>query len=300
MTRPPPPRRAWRSPSASTSNFAGPRLETITRRWSVIAPTIVGHPRKAPITAPRRPGYVSRSVKRSSQSRSRRGVRKCSRACSLPVRPRRLASSGSSRISIERWAAASAVSTRIAGDPVLDLQRDPADVAADRGPPLPQRLGDRQAESLADRLLHADVGLGLEGVDLDRADVVEVVEDLDVRVAVGVAEGPVEEVPALGVVGRHRADQRQLRVRDGFAHRPVGVDHAHRVLPGVEAGDLADQRPVGVDPELLADEGRVLGRERHVLRRQRVDRRRADLAGSRRRDRRGRTAACARRWRRSR
>ena len=56
----------------------------------------------------------------------------------------------------------------------------------------------------------------------------------------------------------------------------VGVDHAHRVLPGVEARDLGDQRPVDVDPELVADEGGVVGREGHVLRRERVDRRRDD------------------------
>ena len=109
----------------------------------------------------------------------------------------------------------------------------------------------------------------------------------------------VEELPALGVVGRHRADQRQLGVGHLLGDDPVGVDHPDRVLPGVEARDLADQRPVGVDPELLADEGRVLGRERHVLRRQRVDRRRADPAQRRRRARPGRTAPCARRSRRS-
>ena len=36
-------------------------------------------------------------------------------------------------------------------------------------------------------------------------------------IAVGVAEGPVKELPALGVVGRHRADQRQLGVGHGLA-----------------------------------------------------------------------------------
>src|SRR5262249_29199671 len=61
---------------------------------------------------------------------------------------------------------------------VDDLQGDAADVAGDRRPPLPERLGVGEAEALADRLLQADVGLRLEGVDLDRADVVEVVEDL--------------------------------------------------------------------------------------------------------------------------
>ena len=115
--------------------------------------------------------------------------------------------------------------------------------------------------------------MGLEGVDLDRADVVEVVEDVHVRVAVGVGDRGVEEVPALGVIGGHRPDQGELHLGHLGLDRAVGVDHAERVLPGIEARDLAHQRPVDVDPELLADVGGVLGQQRHVLRRQRIDRR---------------------------
>src|SRR3954447_17840884 len=86
----------------------------------------------------------------------------------------------------------------IPGDPVLDLERYPADVAADELTSLPDRLGHRQAEALARRLLDDDVRLRLERVDLDRADVVEVVEDVDVRIAVGMGDRRVEVVPALG------------------------------------------------------------------------------------------------------
>ena len=142
---------------------------------------------------------------------------------------------------------------------------------------LPQRLGHGQPEALADRLLHQHVGLRLKGVDLDRADVVEVVEDLDVGIVLGVFVGVLEELPALGVVGGHRADQRQLQLGNLLGRDPVGVDHPHRVLPGVEAADLGQQRAVHVDPELVADVGGVVGRKRHVLRRQRVDRGRHDL-----------------------
>src|SRR5215468_6711038 len=39
------------------------------------------------------------------------------------------------------------------GDPVLDLQRNAADIAADDRPPLPQAFRDRQSEALAQRLL---------------------------------------------------------------------------------------------------------------------------------------------------
>ena len=58
------------------------------------------------------------------------------------------------------------------------------------------------------------VRVGLERVDLDRADVVEVVEDVYVGVAVRVGDRRVEEVPALGVVACHRPDQRQLHVAE--------------------------------------------------------------------------------------
>src|SRR3954453_14341059 len=69
---------------------------------------------------------------------------------------------------------------QVAGFAVLDLQRDPADVAADERATLPQRLADGQAEALLRGLLDHDVGERLERVDLDRPDVVEVVEDVDV------------------------------------------------------------------------------------------------------------------------
>ena len=56
----------------------------------------------------------------------------------------------------------------------------------------------------------------------------------------------------------------------------IGVDHSQRILPGVEARNLRDQRARDVDAELVDDVARVLRRERHVLRRERVDRRRPD------------------------
>ena len=145
------------------------------------------------------------------------------------------------------------------------------------GRPFHSASDDRQPEALARRLLDHDVRERLERVDLDRADVGEVVEDVDVRIAVGVRERGVVEVPALGVVRRHRADQRELHVGPLGLDQPVRVDHAHRVLPRVEARDLAHHRPRRVDAELLADELGVLERERHVLRRERVDRRRHDV-----------------------
>ena len=90
----------------------------------------------------------------------------------------------------------------------------------------------------------------------------------------GVVHGALEELPALGVVGRHRPDQRELEVREALLDHAVGVDDPERVLPGVEARDLEHQRPLDVEAELVDDVGGVLRRQRHVLRRQRVDGRR--------------------------
>ena len=100
---------------------------------------------------------------------------------------------------------------------------------------------------------------------------------MDIGIAVGVCDRGVEVVPSFRIVGRHRADQRQLHVGHLLLDQPVGVDHAERVLPRIKARHLAQQRPIDVDSELLADVDGVLGREGHVLRRQRVDRRRHDV-----------------------
>ena len=171
------------------------------------------------------------------------------RTCSLPRRPSALPSAGSSMMSSARAGALLDGRDEVAGDAVLDLQRDPADVAADERPALPQRLGHGQAEALARRLLDHDVGERLERVDLDRADVGEVVEDVDVRVAVGVRERRVVEVPALRVVGRHRADERELHVgplapsRAGRRRsRPSGPSTGRSARPGRASGGRCRSR----------------------------------------------------------
>src|SRR5665647_1378209 len=85
-----------------------------------------------------------------------------------------------------------------AGHAVLDLQRDAADVAAEGGPSLPQGLGDGEAEALAGGLLQDHVGLALEGVDLYRADVVDVGENEDVGVAADMLDDLLEVVQPSG------------------------------------------------------------------------------------------------------
>ena len=55
-------------------------------------------------------------------------------------------------------------------------------------------------------------GVHLERVHLDGADVVQVGEDEDVGVAVGRRDRAVVVLPALGVVVRHRADERELHL----------------------------------------------------------------------------------------
>ena len=77
----------------------------------------------------------------------------------------------------------------------------------------------------------------------------------------------------------HRADERELDLRKPLLHPPVRVDDAEGVLPGIEAGHLRQQRAVDVDSELVDDVGGILRRQRHVLRRQRIDRGRPDERG---------------------
>ena len=163
-----------------------------------------------------------------------------------------------------------------AGDAVIDLRDDPADAAGDHRPRLPERLRNRQPESLFDRLLNRHRRVHLECVHLDRTNVVQVREDEDVRVVGRILDRAVVVLPPLRVVMRHRPDERELDVRVSLLHGPIGVDHAERVLPRIEPRDLRQQRAAGVHAELVDDVLRVLARERHVLRRERIDRGRPD------------------------
>src|SRR3954447_5465739 len=282
VTNPPPPRWTIRWPRSSRPNSAGPRLETIVRGRSGTRSTLVAALDSAAVfVAPhaagpdRRRSGVQVGEDPQPVEQQTRGEEPLPRpllsGAAEPASQLRVLKDldGVLRGLVGRGDQVSVL-------PVDDLQRDAPHVAADRRAPLPERLGDRQSEALADRLLHDHVGLRLEGVHLDRADVVEVVEDLDVRIRAGVLEGAVEELPALRVVGGHRADQGELHLRDLLGHLAIGVDHADRILPGVEPGDLGDQGPVDVDAELVADEGGVVGGEGHVLGGEWVDGRRDD------------------------
>src|SRR5262249_21211376 len=258
VTRPPPPRWTIRFPFSSCPNSAGPRLETmVSGYFSATPPLYQAGPELLPTSAS---WSLERQIREDpdpveQQARAQEPLTRALLAG--PSQP-------ATEFRVEQDVDAAPGSLLRRGDQVAvlavdDLQRDPADIPPDRRAPLPERLGHCQPEALPDRLLHDHVGLGLERVHLDRSDVVEVVEDLDVRIRPGVLEGPVEELPALRVIGGHRADQRQLHLRDLLRHQPVRVDHPDRVLPGVEAGDLGDHRAVHVDSELVADEGRVVG-----------------------------------------
>src|SRR5262249_2340259 len=169
VTSPPPPRCTVRSPTSSRWNSAGPRLETITRRRSGLTrasrcPSQLELPEQLEPVAqePRRQEHLARVLLAGPPQAFRQlGVAQNAEG---PLRGLLGRGDQESRLS------------------VLDLKRDAANVPGDHGAHLPHRLGDGQAEPLAQRLLHDHIGLGLEGVHLDRAHVVEVVEDLDVGI----------------------------------------------------------------------------------------------------------------------
>ena len=194
-----------------------------------------------------------RVPKSVSQSSSSRVDRKFWRTCSWPVSPIASALLG---IGQQLDRALRALVDRVDEVAVLavaDLQHDAAGPPADDRPALPETLGHGEAEALAQRLLDHDVGGPLERVDLHVADLLDVREQVDVLVVAARRLDLLPDLEALGVVGGHRAREHELRVRHRLAHGLERLDHADRVLPRVVPADLADDRPVRVDPVLLAD-----------------------------------------------
>ena len=100
----------------------------------------------------------------------------------------------------------------IAATPVLDLERDPADVAADERPALPSA-----SETVSPKPSRVDFWITTSASDWKALTSIAPTLEKLLRmwmsgVAVRVRQRRVVEVPALGVVGRHRADERELHV----------------------------------------------------------------------------------------
>src|SRR5215208_5883853 len=108
-------------------------------------------------------------------------------------------------------------------DSAPDLEWDPAGTPRyDRGF-LPERLGDDQAEALADRLLDHHVGEPLKCIHLDVSHAGKVGEEVDVRVVLGRLPDLAVDLPPLRVVERHGARQRQLQPGYFRFDEPVGL-----------------------------------------------------------------------------
>src|SRR3954447_20679327 len=166
VTSPPPPRVACSSPSSPRSDVAGPRLDTRISSGSAATKPLED---AEPVAQQPRGEEVLAHVLLAGTAELLAEVRVLEDA--------------------ERAVGAVlGVRHEVAGLAVLHLERDAAHVAADERPRLPERLGDGQAEALARGLLNQHLGLRLERVHLDRPDVVQVVEDLDIRVAARVLE----------------------------------------------------------------------------------------------------------------
>src|SRR5829696_1069632 len=230
VTSPPPPRLATRPPSTSRSKVTGPRLETtINFRRAPMAGTL--------------PEWFFAARQASGSFGRGRHQRGLARVVAVePVEEREPVAQKPRRqemlthvllapnptvpclcgVAEDLQARGVAILDGLhepAGLAVLNLARNPAGTPRNRRPALPQAFRHRQAETLPDRLLQHCRRVHLEGVDLHRADVVQVREDEDVGIARGVLDGLVVEVPAFRVV----------------AHDPESVDHAERVLPGIES-----------------------------------------------------------------
>jgi len=82
-----------------------------------------------------------------------------------------------------------------------------------------------------------------------------------------------EPQPPFRIVLRHRGDHEQLDVRDRFLDEAVGVDDAQRILPRIEATDLADHRAVRIERETGHDLPPLLLPYLSILWAQGIDRR---------------------------
>src|SRR3954447_4989320 len=142
VTRPPPPRAGCSSPSSPRWNVAGPRLET---RISGGSPLTKPPEDAQPVAQQPRCEEVLADVLLAGAAEGLAELR-------LPEDAQR------------PLGALLRARDQVAGLPVLDLERDAADVAADERPRLPERLRHGQAEALSRRLLDQHLCLRLERV----------------------------------------------------------------------------------------------------------------------------------------
>ena len=101
--------------------------------------------------------------------------------------------------------------------------------------------GENHADRFAAKLLAVILGDGVEHGD-----------ELGGHMVSGHVDG-VAEVMARedGISSWAYAHQRELDVAVGLLDDPIGVDHAHRVLPRVEPRHLEHERPADVSDEIL-------------------------------------------------
>src|SRR5205807_2373967 len=109
-----------------------------------------------------------------------------------------------------------------------------------------------------------------------RSHATEVREKVDIGIVARIPCRPLEPQPAFGVVLGHGADHEELNPRDGLLHEAVRIDHAERVLPGIEPAYLTDHRPGRVELEPGEDGLPLTLSDVSILRTHRIDRGRGD------------------------
>src|SRR4029079_13011121 len=101
---------------------------------------------------------------------------------------------------------------------VDDLHSDPAAPSAHNRTALPEPFAHCQSEPFAQRLLDNDVGGALKRVDLHGTDLLDVRQEVDVRIAAPWWVGQLPVVEAFGIVGCHRSRQYELGGRELVTH----------------------------------------------------------------------------------
>src|SRR5665811_1146089 len=206
VTRPPPPRTVFSSPSWSRVYEIGPRLETRISSCSK------GHCFKRPPVAspiPAGPRPVDLTLQFGEDLKivpEQAGSQVVCPDMFLACPPHDLCIHGIVQYPHALLGTLLNRVHQVSRLAIVDLLGDAADVAADGRLGFPQTFADSEAETFTGGFLDDDISSRLKGVHFQVAHVVQVGKDENIAVVAGMLHSAGKESPAFGIVGGHGAD----------------------------------------------------------------------------------------------
>lgn len=111
----------------------------------------------------------------------------------------------------------------------------------------------------------------MKGIHLHASPAGQVCEHKQIRIVRGFLFHPIQTLPPFRVVPGHGADEHELHCGKVLFDQAIGMHHAERILPRIKARDLQKQRPDRIHTGIRNDAAAQIGRQLHVLGRQRID-----------------------------